>query len=57
MKANSIKLPQEVVYDCGGRGEKEICGVKISTPGKPKRHLMRNDVNGRSSDEERQWNQ
>ena len=37
MKANSIKLPQEVVYDRGGRGEKEICGVRISTPGKPKR--------------------
>ena len=38
MKANDIRLPQEIVYDRGGRGEREICGVKISTPGKPKRH-------------------
>lgn len=27
-------LPQEVVYDRGGRGKKEIKGVKISTPGR-----------------------
>jgi len=38
MKANEIRMPQEVVYDRGGKGEKEICGVKISTPGKPKRY-------------------
>jgi len=38
MKANDIRLPQDVVYDRGGKGEKKICGVKISTPGKPKRH-------------------
>jgi transposase, IS5 family len=28
-------LPKEVVYDRGGRGRKEIKGVKVSTPGKP----------------------
>jgi IS5 family transposase len=38
MKANEIRLPQEVVYDRAGKGEKEICGVKISTPGKPRRY-------------------
>ena len=30
-------LPKEVVYDRGGKGKKEIKGVKISTPGKPKK--------------------
>ena len=38
MEANAIRLPQEVVYDRGGKGEREICGVKISTPGKPKKN-------------------
>ena len=28
-------LPQELVYDRGGRGKKEILGVTISTPSKP----------------------
>lgn len=28
-------LPEEVVYDRGGRGQKEINGVSIVTPGKP----------------------
>lgn len=28
-------LPQEIVYDRGGRGKAEIMGVKISTPSKP----------------------
>jgi IS5 family transposase len=29
------RLPQELVYDRGGKGKAEIMGVKISTPGKP----------------------
>ena len=29
-------LPQEVVYDRGGAGKKQLKGVKISTPSKPK---------------------
>ncbi len=32
MKNNFQYLPQEVVYDRGGRGRTEIIGVKISTP-------------------------
>ena len=28
-------LPEEVIYDRGGRGRKEIKGVRISTPSKP----------------------
>jgi IS5 family transposase len=32
MKHNFQYLPQEVVYDRGGRGKTEIVGVKISTP-------------------------
>ena len=32
MEHNSIKLPKELLYDRGGRGKKEICNVKISTP-------------------------
>lgn len=36
MEGNNLKLPQELVYDRGGRGKKEIRGVKIITPGKPK---------------------
>jgi len=32
---NNFKLPEEVVYDRGGKGEKEILGVKILTPSKP----------------------
>jgi len=35
MRDNLGHLPKEVVYDRGGRGKKEILGVKISTPGKP----------------------
>ncbi len=34
MKENLDYLPEEVVYDRGGRGAKEIRGVKISTPGR-----------------------
>lgn len=35
MEDNTDLKPQEVVYDRGGRGQKEINGVKISTPNKP----------------------
>jgi len=35
MEANGRKLPEEIAYDRGGRGRKEIRGVKILTPGKP----------------------
>jgi len=36
MGENGLKLPKELVYDRGGRGKKEIRGVKIVTPDKPK---------------------
>lgn len=35
MKENLNYQPDEVVYDRGGRGKKEINGVRISTPSKP----------------------
>jgi len=35
MESHTGYLPNEVVYDRGGRGRKEIRGVTISTPGKP----------------------
>lgn len=35
MTNNNFKLPEELVYDRGGKGEKEILGVKILTPSKP----------------------
>jgi len=37
MKANLNYRPDEVIYDRGGRGRKEINGVKISTPSQGKR--------------------
>lgn len=36
MEDNHQKLPKELAYDRGGRGAKEIKGVKIILPGKPK---------------------
>ena len=36
MNNNRLKLPEELVYDRGGKGKAEINGVKILTPGKPK---------------------
>lgn len=36
MNNNELKLPQELVYDRGGKGKTEINGVKIITPNKPK---------------------
>ena len=36
MQKNDLKLPEELVYDRGGKGKSEIKGVKIMTPGKPK---------------------
>ncbi len=35
MQKNEFALPQELIYDRGGRGAKEIKGVIIATPGKP----------------------
>lgn len=35
IKVNLNYQPDEVVYDRGGRGKKEINGVRISTPSKP----------------------
>lgn len=35
MEQNLDYLPEEVVYDRGGRGKKEIKGVRVSTPSKP----------------------
>lgn len=36
MNDNDLKLPQELVYDRGGKGRSQIQGVKIMTPGKAK---------------------
>jgi IS5 family transposase len=36
MDNNEFKLPEELVYDRGGKGRAEIKGVKIITPNKPK---------------------
>lgn len=36
MDNNELKLPEELVYDRGGKGRVEINGVKIITPNKPK---------------------
>jgi IS5 family transposase len=36
MEGNGLKLPKKLVYDRGGRGKKEIRGVKIVTPDNPK---------------------
>lgn len=38
MEDNNLKLPEELAYDRGGRGAKEIKGVKIILPGKPKKY-------------------
>ena len=35
MTNNNFKLQEELVYDRGGKGEKEILGVKVLTPSKP----------------------
>jgi IS5 family transposase len=37
MERHGQELPKEIVYDRGGRGRKEIKGVKILTPDKPKK--------------------
>ena len=36
MNNNQLKLPEQLVYDRGGKGRVEINGVKIITPNKPK---------------------
>ena len=36
MENKGLKLPQELVYDRGGKGRLEIKGAKIMTPSKPK---------------------
>jgi len=36
MNNNELKLPDELVYDRGGKGRVKINGVKIITPNKPK---------------------
>lgn len=36
MENNKLKLPEELVYDRGGKGKSEIKGVKIMIPDKPK---------------------
>ena len=36
MEAGRLKLPQELIYDRGGKRCKQIRGVSIITPGKPK---------------------
>jgi len=37
MERNGWRLPKEIIYDRGGRGRKEIKGVKISIPDTPKK--------------------
>jgi IS5 family transposase len=37
MTHNAIGLPKEIIYDRGGKGRKEIKGVKILTPDKAKK--------------------
>jgi IS5 family transposase len=37
MIGKNLKLPEELAYDRGGKGKKEIMGVKIITPEKPKK--------------------
>jgi IS5 family transposase len=37
MERNGQKLPEEVIYDRGGKGRKEIKGVKILIPDNPKK--------------------
>lgn len=36
MENNDLQLPQELAYDRGGKGQKEIKGVRIIIPDKPK---------------------
>lgn len=36
MNRNELKLPEELIYDRGGKGKAEINGVKITIPNKPK---------------------
>jgi IS5 family transposase len=37
MERHGQKLPNEIIYDRGGKGRKEVKGVKILTPDKPKK--------------------
>ena len=37
MERNGHRLPEELIYDRGGKGRKEIKGVKISIPYKAKK--------------------
>jgi IS5 family transposase len=37
MERNGQQLPNEIIYDRGGKGKKEIKGVKILTPDTPKK--------------------
>jgi IS5 family transposase len=56
MSAHGLKLPRELVYDRGGKGNKEINGVQIITPSKPKksdtpyqRHQQRSKCRSRAA--------
>ena len=37
MSSENQKLPETLVYDRGGRGAKEVMGVKVITPGRPRK--------------------
>lgn len=37
MRSENQKLPNTLAYDRGGRGAKEVMGVKVITPGSPKK--------------------
>ncbi|MGI6572395.1 MAG: IS5 family transposase [Fermentimonas sp.] len=36
MEGNKLKLPRELIYDRGGKGRRQIKGVTVITPDKPK---------------------
>ena len=38
------KYVEELIYDRGGKGKKEINGVKISTPNKPKANVTNTTI-------------
>lgn len=43
MQRNGLPLPTTLAYDRGGRGPKNVCGVEIITPGKPKASVTKYD--------------
>ncbi len=52
MESNKLKLAEEVIYDRGEKGLRQVKGVTIITPDKPsaKKHLTRKDGNGTNAE-------